>query len=213
MSMSDAESKPVSSASRYIFSTLAMEVTRTRKTVRGHVVDNAGHDNEHEENTEDGGVDGAAGGWQRRGEDREAGFEFREARHAEFETVDNLPPSSLASLGTKRVHGGLRGGTEQATVLSQLSGLASIKTGVGQNSYQCLEKLDLGKICLEVARIIIDNPRQDQLQAKYGNNLNSKGSIFYHSYQYLEKLDLGKICLEAARIIIDSPRQDQLQAK
>jgi hypothetical protein len=29
VSMSDAQSKPVSSASRYVFSTLAMEVTRT----------------------------------------------------------------------------------------------------------------------------------------------------------------------------------------
>jgi hypothetical protein len=48
------------------------------KTGRGHVVDNACHDHEHEENTEDSGVH-AAGGWQRRRENGEAGFEFREA--------------------------------------------------------------------------------------------------------------------------------------
>ncbi|KAJ7917576.1 hypothetical protein B0H13DRAFT_2442080 [Mycena leptocephala] len=56
------------------------------KTEGGRVVDNAGRDDEHKENTEDSGVDGAAGGWQRRGEGGEAGFEFREARHVEFES-------------------------------------------------------------------------------------------------------------------------------
>jgi hypothetical protein len=62
VSMSDAESKPVSSASRYIFSTLAMAATRTCKTGRGRVVDNACRDDEHRENTKYSGVDGGAAG-------------------------------------------------------------------------------------------------------------------------------------------------------